>query len=119
MAEPRFTMTADDDLPRTFRREKEAREREARERDGVMFQAPQDDDTADFDYGADDRDEPENVAVTRLDIPFFHLMLFLHKSRIRGHTGDDLVCSRLRPLWRRADCCKIAVAMAPSSSNLS
>ena len=27
MAEPRFSMTADEDLPRTLRREKEARER--------------------------------------------------------------------------------------------
>ena len=32
MPEPTFSMTADDDLPRTIRREREAREREARER---------------------------------------------------------------------------------------
>ena len=33
MPEPTFSMTADDDLPRTIRREREAREREARERE--------------------------------------------------------------------------------------
>jgi hypothetical protein len=32
MSEPTFSMTADDDLPRTIRRERDAREREARER---------------------------------------------------------------------------------------
>ncbi|HEY7083288.1 MAG TPA: hypothetical protein VH519_00630 [Hyphomicrobiaceae bacterium] len=32
MPEPTFSMTADDDLPRTIRREREARERQARER---------------------------------------------------------------------------------------
>ena len=32
MSEPTFSMTADDDLPRTLRRERESREREARER---------------------------------------------------------------------------------------
>jgi hypothetical protein len=31
MSEPTFTLTADEDLPRTIRREREAREREARE----------------------------------------------------------------------------------------
>ncbi len=33
MPEPTFSMTADDDLPRTIRREREARDREARERE--------------------------------------------------------------------------------------
>jgi len=32
MPEPTFSLTADDDLPRTIRREREARERQARER---------------------------------------------------------------------------------------
>ena len=80
MAEPRFTMTADDDLPRTFRREKEAREREAREREGTVFQTAPVDDTADYDYGTDDRYETEGMAVSRLDIPFFHLMFFFIKA---------------------------------------
>lgn len=33
MPEPTFSMTADDDLPRTIRRERDAREREARARE--------------------------------------------------------------------------------------
>ena len=39
MPEPTFSMTADDDLPRTIRREREAREREARERETRERQA--------------------------------------------------------------------------------
>ena len=39
MPEPTFSMTADDDLPRTIRREREAREREAREREARERQA--------------------------------------------------------------------------------
>ena len=39
MPEPTFSMTADDDLPRTIRRERDAREREAREREARERQA--------------------------------------------------------------------------------
>jgi len=39
MPEPTFSMTADDDLPRTIRREREARDREAREREARERQA--------------------------------------------------------------------------------
>ena len=84
MAEPKFSMTADDDLPRTLRREKEAREREALEaslqpagdpRAGSRASA------ADKDYGYDGEDyESETVSVRYLDIPFFHLMLFFIKA---------------------------------------
>jgi hypothetical protein len=40
MPEPTFSMTADDDLPRTIRREREAREREARERQAAASAPP-------------------------------------------------------------------------------
>lgn len=78
MAEPRFSMTAEEDLPRTLRREKEAREREARDRDGAFQTAPQTD--AGFDYGADEQYEPETVTVSYLQIPFLHLMMFFIKA---------------------------------------
>lgn len=78
MAEPRFSMTADEDLPRTLRREKEAREREARERDDAFNTAPGGD--SDYDYAADERYEPDTVTVSYLQIPFLHLMLFFIKA---------------------------------------
>ncbi len=80
MAEPKFSMTADDDLPRTLRREKEAREREAREREVAappaehLVSEPQA-----FGY-AEDGYEPDVVAVRYLQIPFFHLMFFFIKA---------------------------------------
>ena len=82
-----------DDLPRTLRREREARERErqarerearereARERearDRALGEAP----VTDLRYEASEfasGDLPP-VAVNRLDIPFFHLMRFFLKA---------------------------------------
>lgn len=95
MAEPRFA--DDDDLPRTFRREREAREREQRERDleqpaptghgpdpvgtlgtaqagasGVGYaHEPYDDGRAFGDTRA---------VVTRFDVPFAHLVMFSIKA---------------------------------------
>ena len=78
MAEPRFSMTADEDLPRTLRREKEAREREAQERDQPTHSAiPPNDD---YEYVEEIAYDPEGVTVTRLNIPFFHLMFFFIKA---------------------------------------
>lgn len=87
MAEPRFA--DEDDLPRTFRREREARERELRERDsqparaadlgssnGHAPQAPEAYGPATYDFPASGRDG----TVTRLDIPFAHLVLFFMKA---------------------------------------
>lgn len=75
MSEPTFSMTADDDLPRTIRREREAREREreARERQ------------ANGSVPAIDRDEgfglpPPAGTITDLDIPFARLMTFFLKA---------------------------------------
>jgi hypothetical protein len=80
-----FPLMADgdiDDLPRTFRREREAREREARERD-VKARAA----TLTHDFGASDavRELPAFTAgapatVVRFEVPFFHLMAFFVKA---------------------------------------
>jgi len=81
MSEPIFSMTADDDLPRTIRREREARDREARE---VR------------EREARERSGPPSVpiieresafllaapaaTVTDIDVPFFKLMMFFVKA---------------------------------------
>jgi hypothetical protein len=72
-----------EDLPRTFRREKEARERATREREAKARAA-----TLTHDFGASDaRREPEvamdagaGIAVNRFHVPFFHLMMFSIKA---------------------------------------
>ncbi len=88
MPEPHFT-TMDDDLPRTFRREREAREREAREREAADREPPAVLRKAAAAM-ADARPAPdpvatgprlgEPVAVTRLEIPFGHLVAFFFKA---------------------------------------
>jgi hypothetical protein len=84
MAEPHFA--GDDDLPRTFRREREAREREA------ALGGPQTAQAARRDYEPAPRDYGPGLAdplyaapglsgtVNRFDVPFFHLMWFLIKA---------------------------------------
>ena len=72
MPEPTFSMTVDDDLPRTIRREREAREREAREKAAaVPLVEPQD-------------VVPSLVApattVVDFDVPFGKLMMFFVKA---------------------------------------
>lgn len=89
-----------DDLPRTFRRQREQQEREAREREAREREArerdPRDrkltDRAARFepvamagqrepdDFGSAFRDEPQAAVVTRLQVPFFHLMWFSIKA---------------------------------------
>jgi hypothetical protein len=70
-----------DDLPRTLRREREARERAAREREAKARSA-----TLTHDFGASDarREQPAIDAgggtVSRFDVPFGHLMLFFIKA---------------------------------------
>lgn len=89
MSDTDFSMMADDgpeDLPRTLRREKEAREREKREREEKARKA-----TLTHDFGASDAPyapayEGKAAAlaapatVTRLNVPFFHLMGFFIKA---------------------------------------
>jgi hypothetical protein len=83
MAEPRFA--DDDDLPRTLRRERDAREREMREREKAAAEEsfrtagahsyPQQ--SYDYDYTPTGN---SGVTVTRLKIPFVHLMFFFMKA---------------------------------------
>ena len=99
MAEPKFSsvesMGPDDDLPRTLRREREAQARRAREQelelpdgadrpaaggDAPPFEGPAFEDER-YDY--DDID-PAPATVTRLDVPFLHLMVFFLKAVIAG-----------------------------------
>jgi hypothetical protein len=75
MPEPTFSMTLDDDLPRTIRREREARERESRERaEREKALAPP------------EREEAVQVAqapaatVVDFDVPFGKLMFFFVKA---------------------------------------
>jgi hypothetical protein len=69
-------MTADDDLPRTIRRERDAREREARE--ARERQAPVSVPTIERE-GAYDLPAPA-ARVTDIDVPFFRLMMFFVKA---------------------------------------
>ena len=76
MAEPSLSMTADeDDLPRTIRRERDAREREARERAAVVPTGP----TA-LERGRDYAMPAPAATVTDFDVPFSKLMMFFIKA---------------------------------------
>lgn len=86
MASVDFPLTAEEgaeDLPRTLRREKEARERAAREREAKARAA-----TLTHDFGASDARHDralssapaDGVAVSRFSVPFFHLMAFCIKA---------------------------------------
>ena len=85
-----FSLTADggpDDLPRTLRREREARLREAREQEarkraGTLthnFGAPDPSHSAPAQPHAAELDGVP-AAVTRFEVPFFHLMFFFIKA---------------------------------------
>ena len=93
MAEPSLSSVArsgDDDLPRTLRREREAQARRAREYeldDAVGAAVPAGAATMAWQPGANesygyDADETVPATVTRLQIPFFHMMLFFLKAVI-------------------------------------
>jgi hypothetical protein len=74
MSEPSLSMTADDDLPRTIRREREARDREARERAAVVATGP-------TTLARDEFALPAPAAtVTDFDIPFTKLVMFFVKA---------------------------------------
>lgn len=87
MSEPHFPPIADggpDDLPRTLRREREAREREAREREHA---AAQQFGGGDAGYAATTGymgagDDAPPARVTRLDVPFLHLVTFFLKAAL-------------------------------------
>jgi hypothetical protein len=76
MLEPTLSLAADDDLPRTIRREREARERQAREREAAAaMRVPSIE--HDGDYGA--LASPP-ATVTAIDVPFLGLMAFFIKA---------------------------------------
>jgi len=102
MTDTNVDLTADaemDDLPRTFRREREARAREAREREAREREArerPADARTRERDSGFSGApaylgreqsrvphvygDDPISASVTHFDVPFFRLMGFFLKA---------------------------------------
>jgi hypothetical protein len=92
MAEPNFGPIGDDaadDLPRTFRREKEAREREAREKASARDPRPAAPSlSAAPDAYADPApavgpaigEMPYPASVRRFDVPFLHLVTFFLKA---------------------------------------
>ena len=72
MPEPSFSMTIDDDLPRTIRREREARERETRERE--------DREQAIAEAERADAAQRAPAPVVDVDVPFGKLMFFFIKA---------------------------------------
>lgn len=77
MREPTFSLAADDDLPRTVRRERDAREREARERAAAAASPP----SVPAIAGDASYDEPAPAAtVTDFDVPLSKLMIFFIKA---------------------------------------
>lgn len=77
MPEPTFSLTADDDLPRTIRREREAREREARERETRERQAA----PALQRAGEGEREIPAPAAtVVDFDVPLAKLAMFFVRA---------------------------------------
>ncbi len=84
MTDMNFPLSADgdmdmDDLPRTLRREKEARARAAREQADSGLSAT-DGYPADDSYAYDTVAELAPAAVHRFDVPFLHLMMFFLKA---------------------------------------
>jgi hypothetical protein len=75
MSEPSLSMTADDDLPRTIRREREAREREARERAAVVPTGP-----VPLEREGSYSLPAPAATVTDFDVPFGKLMMFFVKA---------------------------------------
>ncbi len=86
MASVDFPLMADEgaeDLPRTLRRERDARERAKREKEAKARSA-----TLTHDFGASDMreetvrpiEDAAGVSVGRFDVPFGHLMAFFMKA---------------------------------------
>ena len=81
MSEPTFSMTADDDLPRTIRRERDAREREARERQAREREAASAGSAPSIEReGAYGALAAPPATVTDIDVPFLGLMTFFIKA---------------------------------------
>jgi hypothetical protein len=74
MPEPTFSLTADDDLPRTIRREREARERQARERQAAAAPALDGQVAPALDMPA------PPATVIDIDMPFAKLAMFFLRA---------------------------------------
>ena len=81
MPEPTFSMTADDDLPRTIRRERdaqrEAREREARESRAAAVPSPVFQREGDAEL---DMVRPQAATVVDFDVPLVKLAMFFVRA---------------------------------------
>lgn len=82
MAEPTFATHHDDDLPRTIRRERDARQQQQRATPGSPPYQPAGMPSAAQLAGDLPPGEGPSVTVTALDIPFFRLMAFFLKAVI-------------------------------------
>ena len=84
MPEPTFSMTADDDLPRTIRRERDAqREREAREREVRERQAERKAPAPVLHREGEDeleRSAPPPATVVDFDVPIAKLAMFFIRA---------------------------------------
>jgi len=89
------TISPEDDIPRTFRREREAREKEAREREAQQRSAPAPQSASHLSTGLAvpissdaqaryDSAEPVPAVVKALDISFVKLAVFLMKAVLAG-----------------------------------
>jgi hypothetical protein len=76
MSEPMLSMSIDDDLPRTLRRERDARERAAREREASAISTMSATEHADFEPMA------PAATVTGIDMPFGKLVAFFLKAAV-------------------------------------
>ena len=74
MPEPTFSITADDDLPRTIRREREARERQARERQAAPAPA------LDRELAPALEMPAPGATVVDIDVPFVKLAMFFMRA---------------------------------------
>ena len=81
MPEPTFSMTADDDLPRTIRRERDAREREAREREAREREARERHAPAPvLREGELEMPPPAAATVVDFDVPLAKLAMFFVRA---------------------------------------
>jgi hypothetical protein len=90
MTDTDFPLSADgdfDDLPRTLRRE-----REARARAQAAVEAPRYLTRDDGDASGEHADEPAPAAVTRIDVPFLRLVVFFLKAVIAAIPALILLC---------------------------
>lgn len=80
MAEPQFAMHGDDDLPRTLRRERDARRQAQSLQQGGPSSAPSIPEDQTRSFVTDEPGEGPPVTVTAFDVPFMKMVTFYLKS---------------------------------------